>query len=60
MSKVSWMLIGAIIAVVAIYLIYNSQRTSRQEAGTEINQAVKATGDYLHDTAQEVKHDLQQ
>ena len=59
MSKLGWMLIGAIVGVVVIYMVYTAQRTTRKDAGREIGEAVQATGDYVHDTAQEVKHDLQ-
>ena len=59
MTKIAWAFFGAILMLIAIMVFYNAQRTTRQEAGLEINEAAKATGDYIKDTANEVKQDIQ-
>ena len=58
MSRSGLLVIGAALGILALVMVYNSQRTTRHEAGNEIKEAAQATGDYIHDTAKEVKDDL--
>lgn len=59
MNRLVWIIVGAVIAVALIYVLYNAQNTSSKEAGREIEQAVESTGDYMEDTANKVKRDLE-
>ena len=59
MTRSTWMIIGALIAVIAIYAIYDAKNTSRNEAGHDIKQAAQSTGDYIKDTGNEIKRDIQ-
>lgn len=58
MTRTTWMVIGAVIAVIVGYVIYDSNHTSRDEAGHDLSKAAQSTGEYVKDTANEIKEDI--
>ena len=59
MSKIGWVVLAVLTVIVLVYGSYNEHRTTRREAAQEIKEAAQATGDYVKDTAREIKNDLQ-
>lgn len=59
MSKIGWILTGAALAIIILFLVANAQRTTRKDAGQEIKEAAESTADYVEDTGRDIKNDLQ-
>lgn len=57
-NKMGWILVGAAITLVVLFLVANQQRTTRHDAGEEIKEAAQTTADYVKDTAHDIKNDV--
>lgn len=59
MSRIGWILTGAVLAIVILFLVANAQRTTSRDAGEEIKEAAESTADYVQDTGRDIKNDLE-